>query len=328
MSWIKPVILAAPLAAVALWISAAEPPETPPANAPVELRKLMDTPIRDPSICVGPDGTYYLTGTSEPFWGFNNENGIRVWKSRDMVDWEPQGTVWRYGESPWHKKYLEARKPLWAPEIHYLKGTFWLTYSMPGWDGTAATSGSGLLKSASGKPEGPYVDMQPAERMGDEIDATLFQEDDGEVYFAWHSGKIARLKSDMSGLAEPCHWLRSTVSDSDPARHSGLCAGIFGKDSFDHVGFEGMFLFKRDGLYYLCCSDQIEGRYSCMVATSENLLGPYSARYEAIRHGGHNTFYTDADGQWWSTFFGPPHYERAAVLPVHFNAEGRLLPGK
>ena len=48
--------------------------------------KLFDTPLRDPSICRGPDGTYYLTGTSEPFWGFNNENGIRVWKSKDLAD--------------------------------------------------------------------------------------------------------------------------------------------------------------------------------------------------------------------------------------------------
>jgi beta-xylosidase len=299
-----------------------------PSSVPVGLRKLMDVPLRDPSICVGPDGTYYLTGTSEPFWGFNNDNGIRVWKSGDMVSWQPLGTVWRYGESPWHKKYLEARKPLWAPEIHYLKNTFWLTYSMPGWDGTAKTSGSGLLKSTSGRPEGPYVDMQPAERMGDEIDATLFQDEDGQVYFAWHSGKVARLKDNMSGLAEPYHWLKSAVADPDPKHHSGLCAGIFGKDSFDHVGYEGMFLFKRQGRYYLCCSEQIDGRYSCMVATSTSLLGPYSARYEAIRHGGHNAFFVDASGQWWSTFFGPPYSERAAVLPVHFDAEGRLACGK
>jgi beta-xylosidase len=216
-------------------------------NVAIGLRKLLDTPIRDPSICVGPDGTYYLTGTSEPFWGFNNEHGIRIWKSKDMVTWEPLGTVWRYGESPWHKKYLEAKKPLWAPEIHFLKGTFWLTYSIPGWDGSGKTSGSGLLKSTSGKAEGPYVDMQPAERLGDEIDATLFQEDNGDVYFAWHSGKIAKLKTDMSGLAEPYHWLKAGTSDTNKNHHAGLCAGIFGKDSFDHVGYEGMFLFKREG---------------------------------------------------------------------------------
>ena len=57
-----------------------------------------------------------------------------------------------------------------------------------------------------------------------------------------------------------------------------------------------MFLFKAGGRYYLCCAEQIDGRYSCMVATSTNLCGPYSARYEAIPHGGHNTFFRDASG--------------------------------
>ena len=197
----------------------------------------MDTPLRDPSICRGPDGTWYLTATVEPFWGFNQ--GIKLWKSPDLTNWTALGFVWKYGESPWHKKFLAAKKPLWAPEVHYLKGTFWLTYSMPGWDGTAKTSGSGLLKSTTGKPEGPYIDMQPAERLGDEIDASLFEDDDGAVCFLWHSGKIARLKPDMSGLAEPYHWLKTTSSDPNPKHHSGLCAGIFGKGSFDHVGYEG-----------------------------------------------------------------------------------------
>src|SRR5574340_638020 len=113
-------------------------PEPPTAKTgPHGLRMLFDSPLRDPSICVGPDGMYYLTGTSPPFWSYNNESGIRVWRSKDLVTWEPLGTVWRYGESPWHAKYREAKKPLWAPEIHCFQGTFWLTHSMPGWDGSA-----------------------------------------------------------------------------------------------------------------------------------------------------------------------------------------------
>jgi xylan 1,4-beta-xylosidase len=299
-----------------------------PIGPPPGQRKLFDTPLRDPSICRGPDGTYYLTGTSEPFWGYNNENGIRVWKSKDLTTWEPLGTVWRYGASPWHEQYLKAKKPLWAPEIHYKKGTFWLTYSMPGWDGTAKTSGSGLLKSTTGKPEGPYEDVQPAERLGDEIDASLFEDDDGTMYFLWHSGKIARLKPDMSGLAEPYRWLKAAATDPDPKHHSGLCAGIFGKGSFDHVGFEGMFLFKANGRYYLCCSEQFGGRYSCMVSTSTNIFGPYSARYEAIPHGGHNAFFQDGEGKWWSTYFGPPWNQRASILRVEFAEDDRLRPAK
>ena len=42
---------------------------------------------------------------------------------------------------------------------------------------------------------------------------SLFLNDDGTVYFLWHSGKIARLKPDMTGLAEPYRWLKPTVSD-------------------------------------------------------------------------------------------------------------------
>lgn len=292
------------------------------------LRKLMDTPLRDTSICRGPDGIWLMTGTVEPFWSYNE--GIKVWKSKDLKDWEPLGFVWKYGDSPWHKKYLEAKKPLWAPEIHYLKGTYWLTYSIPGWDGTGKTSGSGLLKSTTGKPEGPYVDMQPGERMGDEIDASLFQDDDGTVYFLWHCGKIARMKPDMSGLAEPYHWLKTTGTDPIKSHHSGLCEGIFGKDSFDHVGFEGAFIFKANGRYYLDCSDSFEGRYSCMIATSTHLFGPYGRRYEAIPHGGHNMFFKDEKGQLCSTYFGSdggaPRQERPGILAMTIGADGKVRP--
>ncbi|HWI56283.1 MAG TPA: family 43 glycosylhydrolase, partial [Bacillota bacterium] len=292
------------------------------------LRKLMDTPLRDTSICRGPDGNWYLTGTVEPFWAYNQ--GIQVWKSPDLTNWTALGFVWKYGGSPWHQPYLEKKKPLWAPEIHYLKGTFWLTYSLPGWNSTGKTSGCGLLRSTSGKAEGPYQDMHPQGRLGDEIDASLFQDDDGAIYFLWHSGKIARMKPDLSDLAESYRWLRTTTTDPNPKHHSGLCAGIFGKDSFDHVGYEGMFIFKREGRYYLACAENFEGRYSCSVATATNLFGPYGERYEAIPHGGHNTFFRDAAGHWWSTFFGSdpqaPWRERPGVLPVEFSPQGRLQP--
>jgi beta-xylosidase len=293
----------------------------------------MDTPLRDTSICRGPDGTWYMTGTVEPFFGFNE--GIKVWKSKDLTNWSELGFVWKYGASAWHKPYLEKKKPLWAPEIHYLNNTFWLTYSMPGWDGPSfermqKTSGSGLLRSTTGTAEGPYEDVQPSERLGDEIDASLFQDDDGAVYFLWHSGKIARMKPDMSGLAEPYRWLRTAVPDPDRRHHSSLCASIFGKDSFDHVGYEGMFLLKANGRYHLCCAESFDGRYSCAVATSTSIFGPYGERYEALPHAGHNMIFKDDLGQWWSTFFGSddgaPWQQQPGILPVKLDESGRVGP--
>lgn len=289
-------------------------------------------PLRDTSLCRAPDGTWYLTGTVQPFWSYNE--GIRVWSNNDLNatnGWKDLGMVWRYGGSPWHKPYLDAKKPLWAPEIHYLKNTFWLCYSIPGWDGTGKTSGSGLLKSTSGKAEGPYVDMHPEARLGDEIDASLLQDDDGKVYFLWHCGKIAPLNDEMTAFAEPYHWLKASTSDPDPNHHSPLCKGIFGEGSFDHVGYEGMFIFKANGRYYLCCSENFNGRYSCAISISSGgIYGPYGPRYEALPHAGHNMFFRDERGGWWSSYFGSdphaPWQERPGVFPIAFDAEGRVKP--
>jgi beta-xylosidase len=297
-----------------------------PNNALPELRMLSDMNLRDTSVCRGPDGTWYLTGTFPPFWSYNE--GIKVWQSKDMKRWEPLGMVWRYGGSSWHKKFLEAKRPLWAPEVHYLKGTFWLTYSMPGWDGPK-TSSSGLLRSVTGKAEGPYEDVQPGERMGDEIDASLFQDDDGTVYFLWHSGKIARMKEDMSGLVEPYRWIRTTHSDPNPHHHSELCTEIFGKDSYDHIGFEGAYLFKANGIYYFSCAEVWDGRYSCLTAQAKSIYGPYTERYESVPYAGHNVFFQDETGSWWSTYFGSdsngaPWREKPGVLPIRFDRFGRI----
>jgi len=66
-----------------------------------------------------------------------------------------------------------------------------------------------------------------------------------------------------------------------------------------------------------------------MVSSSENLYGPYGMRYEAIPHGGHNMFFKDENGQWWSTFFGSdetaPVKERPCLIPVRITEKGPVV---
>ena len=267
------------------------------------LRPLFDYPLRDTSVCLGPDGTYYLTGTTgHPTWWKTNQ-GIRMWKSNDMKTWEPMGLVWSFeNDMTWQKKQGE-NQAIWAPEIHYFADTFWLAYCVN-------YGGTGILKSSTGKPEGPYVDIKPDGPLADEIDASLFRDDDGKVYFVYQNGKIARMKDDMSGLAQEPKFL-------NPAN-----AG--------HVGFEGAFIFKTNSHYYLSCADFIDGCYHCYVASSKYLYGPYADRYLAVPHGGHNMFFKDAKGQWWSTFFGndgdAPFKERPGLLRIEFGDDGEPRP--
>jgi hypothetical protein len=85
-------------------------------------------------------------------------------------------------------------------------------------------------------------------------------------------------------------------------------------------------MVKARGRYHLLCAESYEGRYSCMASSAKSIYGPYGPRYEAIPHGGHNALFRAGAGRWWSTFFGPPWYERPAILPVEFGRDGVLGP--
>jgi len=274
-------------------------------NAPGvnRLKPIIDEPMRDTCVCVGPDAYYLIGTTGHPNWWKTNE-GIKIWKSKDLVTWEPMGLVWSFAKDmTWQKKQGDMQA-IWAPEMHYINGTFWIPYCVN-------YCGTGILKSTSGKPEGPYVDIKKDGPLTGEIDASLFQDDDGKVYFVYNNGKIARLKEDMTGLAEEPKQLVT-------ANNGWL------------VGFEGGFIFKENGRYHLSCADFTEGRYHCYVASSKNLMGPYGPRYLAIPHGGHNTFFKDKKGNWWSTFFGNDgdaiFNERAGILRVEFGLDGEPRP--
>jgi xylan 1,4-beta-xylosidase len=279
----------------------AEDPKLPP------LKPLFDFPVRDTSVCIGGDGMYYLTGTTgHPTWWKTNE-GIRVWKSADLKTWEPLGLVWKIEQGTWQKVKHGDDLALWAPEIHYIKGTYWLTHCMN-------FAGTGLLKSTSGKPEGPYVDVHPKGPLTGEIDASLFVDDDGKIYWVFQNGKIARMKDNMTELAEEPKLLKPSNADQ--------------------VGFEGAFLIKINGRYVLICAefnDRLGTKtYDCMAASSDKIYGPYGPRYLAIPHGGHNMLFKDKQGQWWSTFFGSdpkaPFTERPAILQIDFDKDGRIRP--
>jgi xylan 1,4-beta-xylosidase len=302
------------LAVLALAVSS-RAEDSPNAPTLPKIEPLFDYPLRDTSICLGPDDTYYLTGTTgdTKTWWEVNDGGIRVWKSKDLKKWEPLGPVWTFAKNTTWQKESKGEKgntlhALWAPEIHYFKNTFWLTYCIN-------YGGTGILKSTSGKAEGPYVDVKPDGPLTGQIDASLFCDDDGKVYFVWQNGMVARLKDDMSGLAEEPQHLK-------PA-------------NAEQVGFEGAFITKIDGRYRLLCAEfnQHENgpaTYDCMIAESDKLYGPYGDRYLAIPHGGHNMLFKGLQGEWWSTFFGSdpvaPFRERPAILPVELDAKGRIRP--
>ncbi|MBO4363960.1 MAG: family 43 glycosylhydrolase [Clostridia bacterium] len=274
-----------------------------------EVAPVADIHLRDPYIMRGPDGFYYMTGTNDPV-DWHNTKEIHVYKSTDLTAWEDLGAVWVFKrDATWQKEILtDGSSPIWAPELHYIRGTYYICYSL-GW---GSMSGA-VLKSTSGLPTGPYVSTSDAP-VFDYIDSTFFAEDSGKVYGIWSDGLIAEMNADMSGFKGEVRRLKSS--------------------SGNQVGFEGCFLVKTGGLYYLCSSTygihyDENGRayqtYDSYYAVSDRLFGPYSERRLLMTYGGHNNLFFTEDGRLFTTaFYGKNFSERPAVAELEITEEGLL----
>lgn len=237
--------------------------------------------IRDSFIYTAPDGYYYLTGTTLREGGsyWTRTNGIALWRSKDLIDFEPLGTVFDYLATPdtWQNNVSHALNT-WAPEIIYYNDTFWLTYS--------TAPGCGLLKSASGKPEGPYLDFGRVVHRG--IDSGFYEED-GTLYLVWQNGRIAPLSPD------------GTVMTKEPV----LLLPTDGQE----VGYEGAGIIRVQGKYVLYAAEwngdaRIDGTYDMMYSVADSLMGPYCPRRLLVPHGGHGSLFFDREGKLHYSLFG------------------------
>lgn len=294
------------------------------------IKPIWDLHLRDTIIIVGGDGNYYMTGSSgDNIWKYND--GIELWKSADLKSWNYLGLVWNIEkEGGWEKKWRDHRGPvrsIWAPEIRYIHHNYYITFGMP-------PGGMSILKSTTGKPEGPYVHAtDPAKPLvggiGPEpgsflIDPTLFEDDDGKVYFTYGpADRIARMKDDLSGFAEPLRPVVLNDPDHDPDTH------FRGTNS---LGYEGATLFKANGKYYLGSTDHYHDRYSMCLAVSDSVYGPYTMRHESVPCNGGGNFFKGKDAHWYTTFFGDdesaPWREKPGIVRVEFDKSGKVVVAK
>jgi GH43 family beta-xylosidase len=300
------------------------------------IKPILDVHMRDTQITLGGDGNYYMTGsTGTDIWEYND--GIELWKSSDLEHWQYLGLVWSIEkdggwEKDWRLKNGRPIRSIWAPEIHYLRGNYYLCFGMP-------PGGMSILKSTTGKPEGPYVHatnpnrpiwggIGPIEKSF-LIDPTLFEDTDGKVYFTYGPANlIARMKDDLSDFAEPLRPVTLLHPDHDPALHGKQCV----PRGMNDIGFEGATLLKHNGKYYLGSTDEYHGRYTMMLAVSDNIYGPYTDREPTVASNGGTGFFQGKDGFLYTTIFGDdnqaPWRSMPGLLRVEFNAEGHVQLAK
>jgi arabinan endo-1,5-alpha-L-arabinosidase len=288
----------------------------------------------DPTLIQGQtagDTAWYMYCTTDPLndgdratSGDFNFHLIPMLSSTDLVHWTYRGDV--FASRP---AWVAGDAGLWAPEIDYFNGQYYLYYAASGTDLPGGGSAIGVATSSS--PLGPWTDagapaVEPHEASccpGSRrwvFDPEIVEGAGGQRYIFYGSyfGGISARTLSADGLhSDPASQVQITIANR----------------------YEGAEVVHKDGYYYLfasatdCCRGPLTG-YSVFVGRATSPLGPYvdrdGASLLAGRVGGtpvlsmngnrwvgtgHNSVFQDAAGQWWTVYHavdsGDPYFDGA-----------------
>ena len=212
----------------------------------------------DPSARVWSDGRLYVYPSQDiyPPRGCDLMDRYHVFSTDDMVNWRDHGEILRAEQVSWGR---EEGGFMWAPDCVYKNGTYYFYFPHP--SGTDWNNTWKIGIATSQYPDRDFQDqgyMQGLEDAFAMIDPNVFVDDDGQAYFYFGGGgrcKGAKLKDNMLEL-------------------DGSLVDMTGLEDFH----EAVWVFKRNGVYYMKYSDNLQGRNRLRYATSNNPLGPWTYR--------------------------------------------------
>lgn len=215
----------------------------------------------DPAPMVYHDTVFLYTSHDEdnapPGSGGFRMKDWRCYSSTDMVNWTDHGAVASLKDFSWGRQDNGA----WAPQCIARNGKFYLYCPIQG-------SGIGVLVSNS--PYGPFKDpigkkLIQSNHVWDDIDPTVFIDDDGQAYLYWGNPNLwyVKLNQDMISYSG------KIVEDASFAKIKGQA------DPYHYQ--EGPWAYKHNGHYYMayastCCPEGIG------YAMSDKPTGPW--RYQ------------------------------------------------
>jgi arabinoxylan arabinofuranohydrolase len=222
---------------------------------------LADNPVVQTIYTADPfpmvhNGVCYLYTDHDEDVTVNNFYTMNDWKcytSTDMVNWTDRGTVLSYKSFSW------AQGDAWAGQCIYRNGKFYLYVPM-----TRANAGGARVigVAVSDSPTGPFTDAlgKPliTNNGAQDIDPTVFIDDDGQAYLYWGNGNLYYVKL-----------------NPDMISYSGRVVQVSPKPS-SYV--EGPWLYKRNGLYYMVYAGMGSGSENIAYATSTSPTGPWTSR--------------------------------------------------
>jgi arabinan endo-1,5-alpha-L-arabinosidase len=234
------------------------------------VSKTFADTFADPSIIKAKDGYWYAYGTSDPLReGEKTPHTIPIARSKDLVTWKRVGDVF---SSPDELSWAADGAGIWAPDIRYLDGTYYMYYVVTQTTVTDEPNDNAIGVATAPTPKGPWTDSgKPVvgPRRGDSgnpgdfkwtFDPNEFTAPDGTryLYYGSYYGGI---------------WVTKLTDDGTQTRGEPTMVAIDNR-------YEGAYVVKHGRYYYLfgssanCCAGPTTG-YSVYVGRSKSPMGPF-----------------------------------------------------
>jgi hypothetical protein len=247
--------------------------------------------------------------------------GWRCYSTTDMKTWTSHGVIMRPTDFSW------GAADAWAAQVVHKDGKFYLYVTVTGKN---PYGGRNVGVAVSNSPTGPFVDAKGSPlvrdnmtnngKVWDDIDPTVFIDDDGQAYLSWGNPicYFAKLKPNMIELD-------GAISQITPPNYA-----------------EGPWLHKRNGIYYLTYPAFVApvGSEQMCYSTATNINGPWTHR--GILSGAARNSYTihpgiaEYQGQWYFFYhnatltlngLGPATGRRSVCVEyLCYNTDGTIKP--
>ena len=248
---------------------------------------IRDKFTADPAPLVVGDTLYLYVGHDEAQRDqmFNMREWL-VYSTKDMKHWSAHGPIMRVTDFKW------AKQDAWASQAIRKNDKYWFYVAV---EHDSTHPGKAIAVAVSNRPTGPFVDAKGSALITNEmtpkgthswedIDPTVFTDDDGTTWIAWGNRQcyIAKLKPSMIEIDGP-------ITEITPPHFE-----------------EGPWLHKRGKLYYLTYAslDRTSQRDEHVsYATAPSPAGPWT--YRGLLTGpGKNSFtihpgIAEFRGQWY-----------------------------
>ncbi|MES2773721.1 MAG: arabinan endo-1,5-alpha-L-arabinosidase [Bacteroidota bacterium] len=253
-------------------------PQGPPVGT---ITTTAQTPVHDP-VMIKEGSKYYL---------FCTGGGISAYSSSDLTTWRKEKPV--FDKAPqWALDTIPGfRGHIWAPDISYHNGLFYLYYSVSAFGKN--TSAIGVATNKTLDPDskdfmwtdhGRVIQSYPGKTNWNAIDPNIITDEKGQPWLSfgsfWDGLKLVKLNKDRLGIAENPQNLPTIASrKKERSKDNPPAVDDNPKDAGGNA-IEAPFIFHKNGYYYLfasidyCCKG-VKSTYKMIVGRSKNVQGPY-----------------------------------------------------